>query len=105
MFAESICVNLKNGETVRFSIESVENVTICEDLPIFLNSVVDESQTPLKFKLLSDSTLEVIKDDSYQELAAAASPIASTSGSRAAPSGPPSKRANWNCPAGRAIRS
>jgi len=68
MFAESICVNLKNGETVRFSIESVENVTICEDLPIFLNSVVDESQTPLKFKLLSDSTLEVIKDDSYQEL-------------------------------------
>ena len=30
--------------------------------------VVDESETPLKFKILSDNTLEVIKDDSYQEL-------------------------------------
>lgn len=73
-FAKNMCVNLKNGETVRFTIESVESVTICEDLPLVIDSVVDEFQTPLKFKILSDSTLEVINDDSYLELDSVAIP-------------------------------
>lgn len=67
-FAESMCVNLRNGETVSFNLEDVKDVTICETLPLIIDSVVDESETPLKFKILSDSTLEVIKDDSYKEL-------------------------------------
>ena len=62
-FAESMCVNLKNGETVSFDLEDIKDVTICENIP-----VVDESETPLKFKILSDSTLEVINDDLYKEL-------------------------------------
>ena len=62
-FAESMCVNLKNGETVSFDLEDIKDVTICENIP-----VVDESETPLKFKILSDSTLGVIRDDSYKEL-------------------------------------
>ena len=62
-FAESMCVNLKNGETVSFDLEDIKDITICETI-----HVVDESETPLKFKILSDSTLEVIKDDSYKEL-------------------------------------
>ena len=61
-FAESMCVNLKNGETVSFDLEDIKDVTICENIP-----VVDESETPLKFKILSDSTLGVIRDDSYKE--------------------------------------
>ena len=62
-FAESMCVNLKNGETVSFDLKDIKDVTICENIP-----VVDESETPLKFKILSDSTLGVIRDDSYKEL-------------------------------------
>ena len=62
-FAESMCVNLKNGETVSFDLEDIKDVTICETIHVF-----DESETPLKFKILSDSTVEVIGDDSYLEL-------------------------------------
>ncbi len=56
-FADSMCVNLKNGETISFDFEDIENVTICKSIP-----VVDESETPLKFKITSDSTAEVMTD-------------------------------------------
>lgn len=62
-FAESMCVNLKNGETVSFDLEDIKDITICENIP-----VVDESETPLKFKILSENTVEVIEDASYKEL-------------------------------------
>ena len=62
-FAESMCVNLKNDETVSFDLEDIKDVTICETIHMF-----DESETPLKFRILSDNTVEVIRDDSYQEL-------------------------------------
>ena len=68
-FAESMCVNLKNGETVSFDLEDIKDITICENI-----SVVDESDTPLKFKILSENTVEVIRDDSYSELSSVTIP-------------------------------
>ena len=33
-FAESMCVNLKNGETVSFDLEDIKDVTICETIHV-----------------------------------------------------------------------
>lgn len=62
-FAESMCVNLLDGKTVRFSLENIKDITICDDIV-----VIDESETPLKFDILSDNTVEVKQDSSYLSL-------------------------------------
>ncbi|MBR4839811.1 MAG: leucine-rich repeat domain-containing protein [Paludibacteraceae bacterium] len=60
MYAESLCINLKNGETVSFNVDDIEEVTICED-----DSVVNIADTPLEFKILSDSTVELSQESSW----------------------------------------
>ena len=65
-FATDMVVKQKNGETLRFDVKNVEEVIFEESIPEE-TAIVDTSETPLKFKILSDSTVEVINDDSYRE--------------------------------------
>ena len=65
-FATDMVVKQKNGETLRFDVKNVEEVIFEESIPEE-TAIVDTSETPLKFKILSDSTVEVINDDSYRD--------------------------------------
>lgn len=65
-FATDMVVKQKNGETLRFDVKNVEEVIFEESIPEE-TTIVDTSETPLKFKILSDSTVEVINDDSYRD--------------------------------------
>ncbi|MBQ8019872.1 MAG: leucine-rich repeat protein [Paludibacteraceae bacterium] len=59
-------VKQKNGENWRINVNEVEEIIFDESIPED-SAIVDTSVTPLKFKILSDSTVEVINDDSYRE--------------------------------------
>ena len=65
-FATDMVVKQKNGKTLRFDVKNVEEVIFEESIPKD-TTIVDTSETPLKFKILSDSTVEVINDDSYRD--------------------------------------
>ena len=62
-FATDMVVKQKNGETLRFDVKNVEEVIFEESIPKD-TTIVDTSDTPLKFKILSESTVDVIYDDS-----------------------------------------
>lgn len=66
----SMCVISNEGDTIKYDIEEVREVVyeIVEDKPEVEIPVVDESETPLKFKILTDSTVELKNNDSYVEL-------------------------------------
>jgi hypothetical protein len=61
----NMVVKQKNGEKWMINVEDVEEV-VYERIYIKDPSVVDTSDTPLKFKILTDSTVEVVKDNSYR---------------------------------------
>ena len=68
MLATDMIVKQKNGEIKKFNVEEVEEVIFeGSTIPVEDSTIVDESETPLKFKILSDSTVEVINDDSYRD--------------------------------------
>lgn len=68
MLATDMIVKQKNGEIKKFNVEDVEEVIFeGSTIPVEDSTKVDESETPLKFKILSDSTVEVINDDSYRD--------------------------------------
>lgn len=62
--ATNMCVKQQNGEIVKFNVDKVVEVYYEAFDP---NQVVDESETPLKFRVLSDNTVEV-KSGSYDDL-------------------------------------
>ena len=72
-FATDMIVKQKNGDALRFDVKNVEEVIFEETIPENL-TVVDESETPLKFKILSENTVEVIRDDSYSKLSSVTIP-------------------------------
>ena len=72
-FATDMIVKQKNGDALRFDVKNVEEVIFEETIPEN-STVVDESETPLKFKILSENTVEVIRDDSYSELSSVTIP-------------------------------
>lgn len=59
-----INVKLKDGSVVKYKSYHVEEVSFTTGE----TTVVKESETPLKFKILSDGTAEVISDESYKSL-------------------------------------
>ncbi|MBO5862878.1 MAG: leucine-rich repeat domain-containing protein [Paludibacteraceae bacterium] len=60
-FAETNMVTkLKNGQLIKYSVEEIEEV--------FFEDYVDESDTPLKFTILTDSTAAVAEDLAYVSL-------------------------------------
>ena len=61
----NMVVKQKNGEKWMINVEDVEEV-VYERFFVKDPSIVDTSDTPLKFKILSDSTVEVVKDNSYR---------------------------------------
>ena len=64
MLATDMIVKQKNGEVKKFNVEDVEEVFFEEKNNIPDDStVVDLSETFLKFKILSDSTVEVKIDN------------------------------------------
>ncbi len=68
MLATDMIVKQKNGEIKKFNVEEVEEVIFeGSTIPVEDSTIVDESETPLKFKILSDSKVEVINDDSYRD--------------------------------------
>ena len=66
VLATEMVVKQKNGENWRINVNEVEEIIFDESIPED-SAIVDTSVTPLKFKILSDSTAEVINDDSYRE--------------------------------------
>lgn len=66
VLATEMVVKQKNGENWRINVNEVEEIIFDESIPED-SAIVDTSVTPLKFKILSDSTVEVINDDSYRE--------------------------------------
>lgn len=64
MLATNMVVKQKNGEIVRFDVSEVNEVIFSESNPEDI-TVVDESETPLRFKILSDSTVEVTNENTY----------------------------------------
>lgn len=65
MLATDMIVKQKNGEVKKFNVEDVEEVIFNENSNIPNDStVVDASEMFLRFKILSDTTAEVTKDDS-----------------------------------------
>ena len=72
-FATDMIVKQKNGDALRFDVKNVEEVIFEETIPEN-STVVDESDTPLKFKILSENTVEVIRDDSYSKLSSVTIP-------------------------------
>jgi hypothetical protein len=64
MMATDMVVKQKNGEIVRFDVNEVNEVIFSESTPED-PTVVDESETPLRFKILSDSTVEVTNNGSF----------------------------------------
>lgn len=62
MLATDMVVKQKNGEIVRFDVSEVNEVIFSESTPED-PTVVDESETPLRFKILSDSTVEVTNEN------------------------------------------
>lgn len=60
--ATNMCVKQQNGEIVKFNVDKVVEVYYEAFDP---NQVVDESETPLKFRVLSDNTVEVAESYSY----------------------------------------
>ncbi|MBP5705270.1 MAG: hypothetical protein J6X12_11350, partial [Paludibacteraceae bacterium] len=72
-FATDMVVKQKNGEILRIDVKNVEEV-IFEESNSDDSTIVDTSETPLKFNILSDSTVEVIKDNSYSELSSVTIP-------------------------------
>ena len=64
-----MCVKLSDDSVVRYTIENVKEVFFEDNDNIIPDStVVDASATPLKFRITSDSTAVVTKDDSYRDL-------------------------------------
>lgn len=61
----NMCVKQKNGKIVRYNIENVDEVFYEK---IDSNQVVDEADTPLKFTILSSSTVEVKEEYDYVSL-------------------------------------
>ena len=66
VLATEMVVKQKNGENWRINVNEVEEIIFDESIPED-SAILDTSVTPLKFKILSDSTVEVINDDSYRE--------------------------------------
>ncbi|MBR6112342.1 MAG: hypothetical protein IKQ08_10400 [Paludibacteraceae bacterium] len=66
VLATEMVVKQKNGENWRINVNEVEEIIFDESIPED-SAIVDTLVTPLKFKILSDSTVEVINDDSYRE--------------------------------------
>ena len=66
VLATEMVVKQKNGENWRINVNEVEEIIFDESIPED-SAIVDTSVTPLKFKILSDSTVEVINDDSYRD--------------------------------------
>ena len=67
MLATDMVVKQKNGEIVRFDVSEINEVIFSESNPED-TTVVNASETFLKFRILSDSiTAEVIKEDSINE--------------------------------------
>ena len=62
LLATDMVVKQKNGEIVRFDVSEVNEVIFSESTPED-PTVVDESETPLRFKILSDSTVEVTNEN------------------------------------------
>lgn len=56
-----MCVKQKDGKVVRYDVDDVFNINYDEI------DVLDESETPLKFKVV-DGYAQVVKDDSYKDL-------------------------------------
>ncbi len=66
MFAATqMIVKQKNGEVVTFEVANVEEVSF-DEIDNF--PVVDASETPLQFEILSDTEVGIIKDDLYKDL-------------------------------------
>ena len=61
----NMIVKQKNGEEWKINVEDVKEV-VYQRIVLEDTSIVDASETPLKFKILSDSTAEVTKDNSYK---------------------------------------
>lgn len=61
----NMIVKQKNGNEWKINVEDVEEV-VYQRIVLEDTSIVDASKTPLKFKILSDSTAEVTKDNSYK---------------------------------------
>ena len=72
MLATDMIVKQKNGEIKKFNVEDVEEVIFNENSNIPNDStVVDASESPLKFSIKPDSTVEVTgvnKDSEYIEI-------------------------------------
>ena len=66
VLATEMVVKQKNGENWRINVNEVEEIIFDESIPED-SAIVDTSVTSFKFKILSDSTVEVINDDSYRE--------------------------------------
>jgi len=68
--ATNMCVKQKNGEIVKFEVDDIDEVyfekstTNPEEDP----TIVDESETPLKFYIIDDDNVAVIRDGSYSTL-------------------------------------
>ena len=68
MLATDMVVKQKNGEDWKINVDDVEEVFFEENAIIpEASTVVDASETFLLFNILSDSTAEVIRDDSGDE--------------------------------------
>ena len=69
--ADNMFVKLKDGKIVEYSVDDVEEVffgpSTLKDTTAFDSTVVDVSDTPLEFRITSDSTAEVVSGD-YLEL-------------------------------------
>lgn len=66
--ATDMYVKKKNGEIVTFDVEEVEEVYYKKRSNPDDSNVADASDLPLKFKILSNSSVEVTKDFSYCDL-------------------------------------
>lgn len=67
LLATDMVVKQKNGEDWKINVNDVEEVVFEETIPED-STVVDTSETFLRFKILSDSTVELTRDDSGNEL-------------------------------------
>lgn len=65
-FATDMVVKQKNGKILRFNVTELEEVAFEESIPEDA-TVVDASETFLQFNILSDSTVEVKKDNGDNE--------------------------------------
>ena len=66
MLATDMVVKQKNGEDWKINVNDVEEVVFEETIPED-STVIDESETFLKFNILSDSTVEVIKETTNEK--------------------------------------